>query len=228
MSYISFACAIIIRLDYFCMLMLFVWSYMSWSIIFGHTVFDMQKESNCLDYWCIIWVYLFFFYIPDMPNKRSKSEIVAARARIELRTIIIERVVVRQDVMVSPFDFMDHIFQENKWQRMYTCNTVYPRFVREFYGNLKIDHIEQIFPILKTKVRGHSITVDPKLISNTTHIPLIAAPGLPYPNSVDPPSMEDLRLLFDPQGVEEWHEEMRYIPIGWLQSHHRLLARIMM
>jgi hypothetical protein len=59
--------------------MLFVWSYMSWSIIFGHTVSGMQKESNCLDYWCIIWVYLFLFYIPDMPNKRSKSEIAAAR-----------------------------------------------------------------------------------------------------------------------------------------------------
>jgi hypothetical protein len=27
-------------------------------------------------------------------------------------------------------------------------------------------------------------------------------------------------LLFDPQGVEEWHEEIRNIPIGWLQSPH--------
>jgi hypothetical protein len=45
---------------------------------------------------------------------------------------------------------------------------------------------------------------------------------------VDPSSIEDLRLHFDPQEVEEWHEEMRNIPIGWLQSHHRLLARIMM
>jgi hypothetical protein len=34
-------------------------------------------------------------------------------------------------------------------------------------------------------------------------------------------------MLFDPQRVEEWHEEMRNIPNGWLQSPHHLLARIM-
>jgi hypothetical protein len=155
----------------------------------------MQKESNCLDYWCIFWAYLFLFYITDMSNKRYKYEIAAARARIDQRTIIIERAVVRQDVIVPPFDFIEHIFQENKCQSMYTCNIVYPRHVHEFFGNLKID---QIYPILKTKVHGHSITVDPKLISDMTHIPLIAAPGLPYRDSVDPPSIEDLRLLFHP------------------------------
>jgi hypothetical protein len=137
-------------------------------------------------------------YITDMSNKRSKSEIAATRARIEQRTIIIERAIVRQDVMVSPFDFIDHIFQKNQWQSMYTCNTVYPRLVREFYGNLRIDQISQMRPFLKTKVHGHSITVDANLISKVTHILLIAAPGVPYLDSVDPPSIEDLRLLFDP------------------------------
>jgi len=44
----------------------------------------------------------------------------------------------------------------------------------------------------------------------------------------NPPSIEDLRMLFDHQGVEEWNEEMRNIPNGWMQSPHRLLARIMM
>jgi len=57
-----------------------------------------------------------------------------------------------------------------------------------------------------------------------THIPIVVAPGLPYPNHVEPPSIEDLRMLFDPQGLEE----IRNIPIGWLQSPHRLLSRIMM
>jgi hypothetical protein len=137
-----------------------------------------------------------------MSNKRSKSEIAATRARIEQRTIIIERAVVRQDVMVSPFDFIDHIFQKNQWQSMYTCNTVYPRLVREFYGNLRIDQISQMHPFLKTKVHGHSITIDANLISEVTHILLIAAPGVPYLDSVDPPSIEDLRLLFDPKGLK--------------------------
>jgi len=163
-----------------------------------------------------------------MSNKMSKTEIAIAKARIEHRTIVIERAVVRQDVMVPPFNFINQIFQENKWQSMYTCNIVYPRLVHEFYGNLKIVQIDQSFPILKTKVRGRSITVDPALISEVTHIPQVTAPRLPYPDNVEPPSIEDLRLLFDPQRVEEWHEEMKNIPIGWLQSHHRLLARIMM
>jgi hypothetical protein len=45
---------------------------------------------------------------------------------------------------------------------------------------------------------------------------------------VDPPSIKDLRLLFDPQGAQDWHEEMKNIPIGWMQSPHKLLACIMM
>jgi hypothetical protein len=130
--------------------------------------------------------------------------------------------------MVPPFDLIDHIFQENNWQSMYTCNTVYPRLVREFYDNLEIDQISLMRPILKTKVCGQSIIVDVNLISDVIHIPVIAALGLPYPNHVEPPSIEDLRMLFDPQGVEEWHEEMQNIAIGWLQFPHRLLARIMM
>jgi hypothetical protein len=134
-----------------------------------------------------------------MSNKRSKSEIAAARARIEQLTIIIEQAVVTQDVMVPPFDFIDHIFQENKWQSMYTCNTVYPKLVCEFYRNLKIN---QIYPILKTKVCGHFITVDPQLINDVTHIPQIAAPRVPYPNYVDPPSIEDLRLFLILKGLK--------------------------
>jgi hypothetical protein len=130
------------------------------------------------------------FYVTDISNKRSKSEIATARARIEQRTIIIEQAVVRQDVMVSPFDYMDHIFQENNWQSTYTCNTVYPRLVREFYANMKIDQINQMRPILKSKVHGQSITVDPKLINDMTHIPLIAFPGLPYPDFVDLPPLK--------------------------------------
>jgi hypothetical protein len=165
---------------------------------FDHTISDMQVGSNYLDYWCIFWIYLFMFYITDMSSKRSKIEIAATRARIEQQTIVIETVVVRQDLMVPPFDFINQIFQENKWQSMYTCNTIYPRLVCEFHANLKIDLIDQIFPILKIKFRGQSITVDPSLISEVTHIPQVVAPGLPYPDSMESPSIEDLRILFDP------------------------------
>jgi hypothetical protein len=108
-------------------------------------------------------------------NKKSKADIVAARVRIEKHTIVIEQVIVRQDVMVLPFDFINQIFQENGWQSMFTCNKVFTRLVGEFYGNLKID---QISPILKAKVRGQAIIVDHTLISTVAHIPLVPAPGI--------------------------------------------------
>jgi hypothetical protein len=71
----------------------------------------------------VAWVFnvvlgiFFMFYFTDMSsqNKRSKIEIAATRARIEKRAIVIEWVVVRQDVMLPPFDFIDQIFQENGW-----------------------------------------------------------------------------------------------------------------
>jgi hypothetical protein len=141
---------------------------------------------------------------------------------------VIERAVVRQDVMVPPFDFINQVFHENGWQSMFTCNKVYPRIVGEFYMNLQIDQISQSCPILKTKVRGQAIRVDPALISAGTHISISPALGIPYPDYVDLPSIEDLRLLFDPQGAQDWNENMKNISIGWLKSPHRLLARIMM
>ncbi len=64
-------------------------------------------------------------------NKKSKIEIIViALARIEGRTIVIERAVVCQDVIVPHFDFIDQIFQKNDWQSMFTCNEIYHRLVR--------------------------------------------------------------------------------------------------
>jgi hypothetical protein len=45
---------------------------------------------------------------------------------------------------------------------------------------------------------------------------------------MDPLSNEDSRLLFDPQGARDWNEDMKNIPIGWLQSPHQVLAHIRM
>jgi hypothetical protein len=96
---------------------------------------------------------------------RTKEEIASAKAKIKKRTIVIERVVIRKDVMVAPFDFINQIFQKNGWQSMFTSNKVYPKLVREFYVNLQIVQIEQSCPVLKTKVRGHEIRIDRALIS---------------------------------------------------------------
>jgi hypothetical protein len=73
----------------------------------------------------------FLFCLTDMScqNKRSKTKIAAAMARIERRTIVMSGAIVRQDVMVPPFNFINLIFQENGWQSMFTCNKIYTRIV---------------------------------------------------------------------------------------------------
>jgi hypothetical protein len=68
------------------MLMLFILGMHIMCYYFGHTISDVQMESNCLDNWCIFWVYLFCFVLfcfTDMSSqhKRTKIEIVAAKAR---------------------------------------------------------------------------------------------------------------------------------------------------
>jgi len=49
-----------------------------------------------------------------------------------------------------------------------------------------------------------------------------------FPRFCGPPSIEDLQMYFDPHRTQVWTEDMKNIPIGWLQSPHRLLARIML
>jgi hypothetical protein len=63
----------------------------------------------------------------------------ATRARVEHRQVIIERNVIRADVMVSPFSFIDQMIQENHRQFFYSCSgIVYPRLVHDFYGYMDI------------------------------------------------------------------------------------------
>jgi hypothetical protein len=46
-------------------------------------------------------------------HKRSREEVGAAIERINSRTIVIERGVLRPDIKVAPFDFIYHTFHEN-------------------------------------------------------------------------------------------------------------------
>jgi hypothetical protein len=48
--------------------------------------------------------------------------------------MIIERNVLRANVMVPPFDFIDQMIQENHGDYLYHCtDIVYPRLVRDFW-----------------------------------------------------------------------------------------------
>jgi hypothetical protein len=67
--------------------------------------------------------------------QRTEEGLEATRARVETRPVIIERNVVRVNVIVPPFDFIDQLIQENRWDYLYHCSgVVYPRLVPNFYG----------------------------------------------------------------------------------------------
>jgi hypothetical protein len=53
--------------------------------------------------------------------------------------MIIERNILRADVMVPPFDFIDQLIRENHWDYLYHYSgIVYPRLVKDFYGFLEV------------------------------------------------------------------------------------------
>jgi hypothetical protein len=101
--------------------------------------------------------------------------------------------------------------------------------VREFYKNMKIAFFSPDGPVLETIVRDQYIKNYPDLINGVTKIPLVSFSRIPFPDSVDPPTWEDKQMCFDPRKtILEWSNNMKSILMGWLQSHHKLLARIML
>jgi hypothetical protein len=63
---------------------------------------------------------------------------------VETKLVIIERNVLRTDVMVPSFDFIDQLIRENQWDYLYKCSgIVYPRLVLNFYGFLEVIQDEQ-------------------------------------------------------------------------------------
>jgi len=71
-------------------------------------------------------------------RKRTREEIAAAIERINSRTIVIERWVLKPDIKVAPFDFIYYTFQEIGWLSLFDVVDIYLRLVYEFYRNLKI------------------------------------------------------------------------------------------
>jgi hypothetical protein len=51
---------------------------------------------------------------------------------------------------------------ENQWEYLYNCACpVFPRLVREFYGNMIIIQDDDRGLIMQTMVRGQAIQIDP-------------------------------------------------------------------
>jgi hypothetical protein len=78
---------------------------------------------------------------------------------------------------------------------------------------------------MQTIVRGHTIQIDPQLISAVIGVPVLPVPGVPFPDGVEAPNMDYLLDFFGtrPQGEERSHFQ---INIGAFAPMHRFLAKI--
>jgi hypothetical protein len=141
------------------------------------------------------------------------------------RPIIAERNVVRSYIMVAPLDSIHDTIQTYHWGYLHTCTcVVYTRLVKLFYANLEVVQDDDRGLVLQSIVGGHTITVDPPIISQFIVVPILQIPGSPYNEVVIPHSLNDLNEFFHvvPQG----EERATTIRIGALSAPHRMLAKI--
>jgi len=157
-------------------------------------------------------------------RQRTEGDRAALRAKIMDRPVIAERNVVRSDIMVAPLESIHDIIQTYHWGYLhsYAC-VVYTRLVRLFYTNLEVVQDDDHGLVLQSTVGGHTITVDPQIISQFIGVPVLQIPGSPYNEVVIPPSLDDLREFFHvvPQG----EERATTIRIGVLSAPHHMLAK---
>jgi hypothetical protein len=141
------------------------------------------------------------------------------------RTVIVERNVVRSNIMVPQLDSIYETIQTYHWGYLYTCACiVLTRLVRLFYANLEVAQGDDRGLVLQSTIDGHIIIVDPQIISHFIGVPILELPGSPYNEVVLPPSMSDLRELF--HAVPQGEERATIIWIGALSPSHRLLTKI--
>jgi hypothetical protein len=110
---------------------------------------------------------------------------------VENRQAILERSVVRADIMVAPLDIIYEIIQGNHWGYLYTCACqVYPKLVHDFYGHLEVVQDDVNGIILQTTVQWHIIQIDPQFISNIIGVPMLDISASPFSNILQTPSLE--------------------------------------
>jgi hypothetical protein len=158
-------------------------------------------------------------------RQRTEEDRAAVRIKTMNRPVIVERNVVRSDIMVAPMDSIHDTIQTYHWGYLHSCAcVVFTRLVRLFYANLEVVQEDDRGLVLQSNVEGYTITVDPQIISQFIGVPVLEMPGNPYNEVVLPPSMEDLQEFFHlvPQG----EKRATTIRIGALFAPHRMLAKI--
>jgi hypothetical protein len=90
------------------------------------------------------------------------------------RNVLVERNVVRADIMVPLLDSIYETIQTYNWGYLYTCACiVLTRLVRLFYANLEVSQDDERGMVLQSTVDGHIITVDPQIISQFIGVPVL-------------------------------------------------------
>jgi hypothetical protein len=153
---------------------------------------------------------------PPKVRQRVEESVADRHLRMEKRQVLSERNLLRvylRDQVLLP---IGQLIQENQWEYLHNC--AYPAFpilVRKFYGHM----------IMQTMVRGHTIQIDPQLISAVLGVPVLPVPGVPFLLGVEAPSIDYLLDFFGtrPQGEEKSHSQIR---IGAFAPMHQFLAKI--
>jgi hypothetical protein len=157
--------------------------------------------------------------------QRTEGDRTALRAKIMDRPVIAERNVVRSDIMVAPLNSIHDTIQTYHWGYLHSCAcVVYTRVVRLFYANLEVVQDDDRGLVLQSSVLGHTIIIDPQIISKFIGVPVLQLSASPYNEVVLPPSMEDLREFF--HTVPQGEERTTTIRIAALSAPHRMLAKI--
>jgi hypothetical protein len=126
-------------------------------------------------------------------RQRTEGARAALRAKIMDRPVITEQNVVRYDIMVAPLDSIHDTIQTYHWGYLHSCTcVVYTRLIRLFYANLEVVQDDDRGLVLQSTVLGHTITVDPQIISQFIGVPVLQLSASPYNKVVLPPSMEVL------------------------------------
>jgi hypothetical protein len=141
------------------------------------------------------------------------------------RPVIAERNVVWSDIIVAPLDSIHDTIQTYHWAYLHNCAYVgYTRLVRLFYAFLEVvqDHDRGV--VLQSTIDGHTITIDPQIISQFIGVPVLQISCSPYNEVVIPHSLDDLKEFF--HAVPQGKERATTISIGALSTPQLMLANI--
>jgi len=158
-------------------------------------------------------------------RQRTKEGSAASRARIANGPVILERNVVRGDVMLAPLDVISDNFQTYTWGYLYnyTC-IVLTRLVKEFYTHLEVIQDENNGIFLQSTIEGHVILVDPQVINQIIGVPVLQISASPFNEVLVASSLEDLMEFF--HAIPQGEERATKIRIDAFSPPHRLLAKI--